>query len=299
MITYEAVRPLHKQLQLMGSQEQIDLFLYTRGGEAETSWRIAKLFREYSKKFTVIVPFRAHSGGTQVALGADGIVMTELSELGPVDPTAANEFNPLDPLIKGRRIPFSVEDVNSFLKLAEQRAGLKSETERLQTFSTLANRYEPLALGNVNRVYEEIRVLARDLLSLHMDPTKDGEKMDQIVRALTETYIHEHPITRDEAERIGLKVIRPSTEENKAIIDLYQKYEKDMELSEPLDAETVLGSNPTASMSYDAAMVESYKSSLLYRIEGLLIRQPPTQPQAPTQTGEIALKLKTGKWLAV
>lgn len=47
------------------------------------------MFREYSKQgsFSVLTPYRAHSAATVISLGADEIIMTEKSELGPIDIT--------------------------------------------------------------------------------------------------------------------------------------------------------------------------------------------------------------------
>ncbi|MBU0734226.1 MAG: hypothetical protein KKG10_08760, partial [Proteobacteria bacterium] len=47
------------------------------------------MLREFCEKLAVLVPFRAHSAGTTLALGADEIVMGPLGELGPVDPSVA------------------------------------------------------------------------------------------------------------------------------------------------------------------------------------------------------------------
>jgi sulfur relay (sulfurtransferase) DsrC/TusE family protein len=301
MIGDEVIRPLHRQLELIGRQETINLFLYTRGGLTETAWRIVKLFREYAKNFRVIVPFRAHSAGTEIALGADSILMTELAELGPVDPTTGNEFNPIDPLNKGRRIPISVEDVKSFLKLAEERAGLDKQQEKLQTFQILANRYEPLALGNVNRVYDEIRSLVRNLLGTHMNEETETAQIEAIVKALTETYTHEHPITRDQAEKIGLKVSRPSPEVTKLILELYEEYESDLALNEPFDSEDILGSKEVATTNIDGAILESSKSGMLYRAALQLTREmtTPSGGGKAVPTGKINVKLKMGRWISI
>ena len=173
-IADDALRPLHRLLDGVGRQESIDLFIYTRGGAMMSAHTIVKMFREYAKRFNVIVPFRSHSAGTQIALGADSIVMCTLGQLGPVDPSTANLFNPLlnpneNPAEPRNRKPISVEDVQSYLTLAKDRVGLKNDAEKLEVFKELTKYYEPLALGNVNRVYTETRVIAKAMLSLHQE----------------------------------------------------------------------------------------------------------------------------------
>jgi hypothetical protein len=44
--------------------------------------------------------------------GADEIVMHPFAELGPIDPTVSNEFNPTE---SGRRLGISVEDVKAYV----------------------------------------------------------------------------------------------------------------------------------------------------------------------------------------
>jgi ClpP class serine protease len=44
-------------------------------------WPLVTLLRQYCKRLAVLVPFRAHSAGTLISLGADEIVMLPGSEL--------------------------------------------------------------------------------------------------------------------------------------------------------------------------------------------------------------------------
>ena len=55
-------------------------------------WPIVSLIREFDKDFEVLVPYRCHSSGTLTALGAKRIVMDQLSELSPIDPSTGNQF---------------------------------------------------------------------------------------------------------------------------------------------------------------------------------------------------------------
>jgi len=241
----DAIRPLHTLLEKIGHTEKIDLFIYTRGGAMMTGYTIVKLLREYADSYNVIVPFRCHSAGTQIALGSNGIVMGKLSQLSPVDPSTSNLFNPVlnpqgNPQDPRNRKPMSVEDVQAYLNLSKDRVGLVSEDDQLDVFKELTKYYEPLALGNVNRVYKETKSMAREVLSLHMDPKNDEDKINHIIKSLTEEYTHDFIVTRDVAERIGLKVIRPSKEEEDLIMKLYASYEDELKMNTPFDAESLL-----------------------------------------------------------
>ena len=58
-----------------------------------------------------------------ISLGADEIIMSDLSELSPIDPSTANVFNPADPANVQNKIPISVEDVMAYFDLAKNKFG--------------------------------------------------------------------------------------------------------------------------------------------------------------------------------
>ena len=97
----------------------VDLFIHSNGGSGTVPWRIVNLIRQYTKKFSVLVPHRAFSAATLIALGADEIVMHRMGCLGPIDPSVTNAFNPQNPMIPGLLIPIGVEDVTAFFKASE------------------------------------------------------------------------------------------------------------------------------------------------------------------------------------
>ena len=252
-IADEAIRVIYQLLEKIGHTEKIDLFIYTRGGAMQSAYQIVKMIREYATEYYVIAPFRVHSAGTQIALGSNGIVMTKTGQLSPIDPFASNLFNPilnpaLSPELPQNRKIISVEDVEAYLNLSKNKVGLANEDNSLEVFKELTKFYEPLALGNVTRTNKEARSIAKEVLSFHMDPKTESEKIDRIVKSLTEEYTHGFIVTRDMAEKIGLKVIKPSDDEEKLIMKLYQSYENELKMTVPFDAESVLkGSSSTPS----------------------------------------------------
>ena len=67
------IMPLfHKHLEGFGKRTpRIDVLLHTHGGHTLTPNRLTYLIREYTEDFAVLVPFRAHSAGTTLALGGE------------------------------------------------------------------------------------------------------------------------------------------------------------------------------------------------------------------------------------
>ena len=66
----------------------VDLLLHTGGGSIDAAEKLIRIMR--SKVGTawlrIIVPDFAKSAGTLMILGADSVVMSDMSELGPIDP---------------------------------------------------------------------------------------------------------------------------------------------------------------------------------------------------------------------
>jgi hypothetical protein len=183
----------------------------------------------------VLVPHRAFSAATLTALGAHEIVMHPMGMLGPTDPTVINPFNPDDPR-SGNKVGISVEDVSAFIALIKEDVGLPHEDELVQAFNKLTEKVHPLALGNVKRSLSQSRMMAKKLLSLHMDLSKDEHKIDEIVENLSsKLFYHGHPINRKEArEQLGLKsVVDATSRVEKAMWNLYLDYEKTMKMAEP------------------------------------------------------------------
>ncbi|MBE0466891.1 MAG: hypothetical protein IBX71_06665, partial [Candidatus Desulforudis sp.] len=142
----------YRHLRSLSGYDRLDLFLYSRGGDVLTPWRLVHLIREFAPELSVLVPFRAYSAGTLICLGADEMVMGAMGELGPIDPSVVNAFNPKDPVNPAARLPVNVEDVYSFLALARDVAGMAKE-DMQEAFLILTEKIHPLALGNVHRNY--------------------------------------------------------------------------------------------------------------------------------------------------
>jgi len=233
----DSVRKVYEHLRECKENSNIDLFLVSNGGDGTVPWRLVTLIREYAKKFSVLIPFRAFSAATLTALGADEIVMHPMAMLGPTDPTVANPFNPEDRT--GKKIGISVEDVTAYIALIKEDVGITHEDELVLAFNHLASQIHPLALGNVKRSLSQSRMMAQKLLSLHMDTVEHNHKINEIVDKLTsKLYFHGHPINRKEAkENIGLTTIKYASEDTeRQIWDLFQEYETEMKLEEPFDA---------------------------------------------------------------
>lgn len=191
------------------------------------------MLREYGSEINVLVPYKAHSAATLIALGADHIVMGKKGELGPIDPS-------LNRIEKGERTveqeQLSTEDVMSYIAFIKERAGLGDQAALAGSVNILAEKLKPWVLGSVYRAHSHIRLVARKLLGSWQNPLAE-ERINLIVEALTEKmYMHGHAIGRREAKGIGLPIVDPETALEEMMWRLYEAYEQMMQLRSPVDA---------------------------------------------------------------
>jgi hypothetical protein len=240
---------------------QLDLFIYSTGGVTMAAWGLITLLREFTKFLSVLVPFRALSTATLIALGADEIVMGRLGQLSPVDPTVISAFNPPAPQLPGAPpsfLPVSVEDVRGFLDLARSEAKLEDPKLIAEVFAQLASDIRPLALGNVNRAKEQIKILTEKLLLLH-NPEADRSRVDAIIETFTrKLFSHDYLIGRKEARAIiGNEVVDAPDKIETAMWALYSSYAEDLELDRPYNPDGILGTANQKVVPLRRAYVES------------------------------------------
>lgn len=235
-IAMDSIRKIFEHIKGFGGKAEkpkIDLFIHSNGGNSIVPWKLVTLIRDYCSEFNLVVPHRAFSAGTLIALGADQIIMHPMGMLGPTDPTVTNPFNPQNPRNPNELLGISVEDVSSYIKLIKDDFGITHEDELIEAVKILAEKVHPLALGNVKRFHSQSRMLAKKLLELHMKGEEDGHKISEIVDNLnSKLFFHGHPIHYQEAQKLGLKVKLASKSEQDLIWKLYLTYEEEMKLEE-------------------------------------------------------------------
>jgi hypothetical protein len=280
VLAEDAVRPMYDHLRTVGHEKvpKIDLYLYSRGGFTEVPWRIVSMIREHCKTFGVLVPYKAHSAATLIALGADEIVMGRKGELGPVDPA----LNLRRPGEGGTVVQeeIRVEDVMAYLLFLRDRAGLKDQAALAETVKVLPAKLPPWTVGSIYRAHSNIRLVAQKLLASH-SLKMEKRRSRSIIDALTEKiYQHGHAIGRQEAMEIGLPIVEPEPELEDAMWELFNKYEDVLQLPEPVDPnvaipsdedevrnETILGCIESETVAHEFACVAHFWQQ----------RQPPPQ----------------------
>ncbi len=248
--------------------DKLDIFLVSNGGDGTVPWRLVALFREFAAAFNVLIPYRAYSAASLLALGADEIVMHPFAELGPIDPTVSNEFNPEDPITRQKRA-ISVEDVTAYVHFIKETVGITHEDELVRAIEILAQQVHPIALGNIERFISQSRMIARKILRTHMADT-ESHTIDEIVENLaSRLYFHGHPINRKEAkEELKLKVKTDLTANlEKWMWELYRDFEAEFQNADQF--------NPALELA--AAAAQAAQTAPPQQIPG----QPGSMPAAP------------------
>lgn len=309
-VAMDIIPIVSEQLRKIGKKvPKIDLFLYTAGGDTMVPWRLVSMIREYCDTFSVIVPYKAHSAGTMIALGADEIVMSDLSEISPIDPSTANVFNPSDPANPQNKIPISVEDVISYFDLAKTKFGIKSDEDLTKIFNKFMEsnpQIHPLALGNVNRTHNLIRLLAKRLLKSHKEPMKE-EQIEKIVEAFTEKlYSHMYFIGRKEAkEELSVNsVVYADATLSDLMSKLYSEYANEMELQKVVwNPENEIGMNTSQNKKeYKVAFVESaglpkaYALTMEFKRQQVMIPQQTPQGIVQVPQDQVAMRIVEQGW---
>lgn len=155
---------------------ETDLLLETNGGYTDPTEKICALLRQLAPDLRVIVPRRAKSNGTVIALCGREILMSPSSELGPIDPHLGG--TPVQFLINAPPDPLTAQVA--------------------QTFQLQTNK------------------LATHLLKTGMMAGKTDAEVEAVVQKLaTRDHYHSHGSVIDmgEAEALGLNVVKHSAEE--------------------------------------------------------------------------------------
>lgn len=180
----DVMRALH----LTDPEVPLDLVLHTPGGLVLAATQIAHAIRKHPGRVTVFVPHYAMSGGTLIALAADEIVMCEHAVLGPLDPQLGQT------------------PATSVLKVVEKKPIAEIDDQTL----ILADQAE--------KAIKQLGNTVKELLSRRYTP----EKGEELARVLTEgTWTHDHPITFEHAQQMGLHVSSAMPEEIVKLLSLY------------------------------------------------------------------------------
>jgi hypothetical protein len=278
--------------------EKIDLFLYSTGGVTMAGYSLVNLIREFTQNFGVLIPFKALSCATLVALGADDIIMTKMGQLSPIDPSISHPLGPALQIPGGppgarQVLPLNVEDIFNYIDLAKDELGLKDIASIERVLDILSQKIHPIVLGHAYRSREQISFLAGNLLR---ESGKSDEEISQIIESITKgRYSHDYIFSRDEAKNILELPIIDHNYLEELTMSLFNEYQGMLELPNPYSPEITLGDEQEIQVSLDRAIIESVNLTHIFRSNRIIRRiEVPIPDTGTTQPRVIEFTLNEG-----
>lgn len=201
--------------------KELDLVINSGGGSIHAAYQVIELLRFHAKRIHACVPFYAKSAATLLCLGADRLVVDELTQLGPLDTqiyeeksggkgdftSALNPFKTLEQLQK-----FSLETLDLAVRTIFMRSGmglddcLKHAIDFVRgTTGPLFTQLNPEKLGEYSRALEVGSEYGERLLRRFT--SWDDKKRAEILEKLVHGYpSHEYIIDYHELKEMGFDV---------------------------------------------------------------------------------------------
>lgn len=294
IISSDALDFFVEHLDRMGISRKISLILYTRGGDGMTSWSLINLIKMFCDELEIIIPMKAHSAGTMLAIGADKIIMTKQATLSPIDPSINH---PLAPQIIGTpiitRAPVSVEAIQGYLDLANDTIGKENDQSTMGSIMLdLSRQIHPLVLGDAFRRRQQTRLLAGKLLAPQVKNDDDRKKIIDFLSS--DSGSHDYTLNRREASALGLRVEKCSAKLYTVLRKLYEDFCEEMKLRDPFNPALFQLQNGSIDFSNIRATIESrFNKPVQFITEG---RVEPTASPQPTIGTQNNLKIIWEGW---
>jgi hypothetical protein len=198
----------------------LDLLLHTGGGDIDAAEKLISLVRKRvaEGRLRIIIPDFAKSAGTLMALGADSLVMSDTSELGPIDPQIVLAD------ADGNRIRYSVQN---YLDAYKTHSDTLTTTPTNVPAQIMLNKLDPARVKLFESVRDRARNIAENQLKRGMfrDGTGNYTKTAAALLDTTRWLTHGQMISWEDAadDEIGLTVeyLEPTAEEWQEYWQLY------------------------------------------------------------------------------
>lgn len=182
----------------------ITLILDAPGGDGLAAERIIQICRGYSKgDFETIVPARAKSAATMVCLGSDRILMSQTSELGPIDPQVAFDLTG-----SGQQSWVAAQHVTKAYNDLFQEA-VNLQNGRIEPYLQQLQKFNAVFIKDLEQATELSKNIAISSLKQGMMKTKTDDQIRELIKHFTEpelTLSHGRGINIASARSCGLNV---------------------------------------------------------------------------------------------
>lgn len=226
------------------SGEKPERFLYvvldSGGGDIHAAYLLMKMLRHFYRSVTILAPRWAKSAATLLCVGADQLIMTPVSELGPLDPQVLRPGQvrmrgALDEYEAFRAISQNaIEALTTSLQMLADQTGidipeLLAPVTRFvsRLYNPVSAQIKPADAGYMSRILEVSREYVKRFL---LEKGLETKEVERISYQLAYGYpSHGFVIEIEEARRLGLNVRLPEKEEMEFCQKLLDYLEQDFE----------------------------------------------------------------------
>ncbi|MEM1702993.1 MAG: hypothetical protein QXQ31_02940 [Zestosphaera sp.] len=213
-------------------KEDIDVVLQTMGGYADAAFQLGYTIQKYIEdleskrdkkkiRLNVIVPRSAKSAGTLLVLCSNCIILTKLSELGPIDPQIRIESR----YVSTKTIRDSLRqvlEIVSELEVSANTKEVKKNLERIEAVKHILSRIPVAEMGHYESLLNHVAHLAQELLRNRMMKEKSSEEIRKVAEQLVRGYeYHGFPITYWHLDAMGISCEVVDCELEKLLLELY------------------------------------------------------------------------------
>lgn len=217
---------------------KLDVLIDSGGGDIDAAYNIATLLQEVaSEKLTFIIPRWAKSAATLLVAAGDEILMSDIAELGPLDPQIT-EINPME----GRYEMFSPLHLENTLSLIRKEFSDGNKElankliERLQFPLTLGSFLKSLEVGER---YVKQLLLAR--MFKEMNETEAEKKSSEIAKRLSTDYAdHGYCVKATEGKKMGLRIQSLDNSQIDLIMEIYTLYDEKRKIKDTIERESMM-----------------------------------------------------------
>lgn len=208
-----------------GESDDLDILIHSPGGELTACYRVARLFARYTNSWEALVPHLAASGATLISLGSSNVVLSEIGQLGPIDPQVLSRQTQKF-FATERQSPVEAFQAVRYLReqaLVSLDAGMRFLTQRMVAPRPSLETSARLAVDLARPILEKIDPYDLGAFSLDSNlainycrrvatPSDSNKKTQRNVnfKLLVENYpAHEFVIDIEEARSLGFSVCSP------------------------------------------------------------------------------------------
>lgn len=205
--------------------EKVDLILDSPGGMPYAAEKIVRIFRAYADDFRVVIPSQAMSAATLISLGADEIVMSPTSKMGPIDPQMVYQTD------SGTTLRPAKSFVEAYQELVRSTQQAVVNDTPPDPFLHQLSQTDLSWVIECARAREATETIAQDLLKLSMMEGEDDEEVEAAVEEiieLGEQVHHGRPFYYGQADDLGLEVeeMDLESEEWEAVWELFVRAQR-------------------------------------------------------------------------